>query len=126
MIINEKNSKFFVGIRVFDEEGKSIEAVEEIDTDTLACRCASLNRVVVAAGFVIIPFPALYARLPDGLFPFVCPIENPSEDQIQQFIQQLLVQRKKYKDSKFDWKNTGNNPFSHGMDNDDSLVQADE
>ena len=76
MIIDGKSpeSKFFPGIIAFDEKGQQIPAVMEMNTETLLCKCGTLGRVVVAAGFVITPFPALYDRLPDGLFPFVIPI----------------------------------------------------
>lgn len=105
MLINkdDKNSVYFQGITIFDDAGRPLNFVNEIDTETLLCKVGPLGRVVVAAGFVIIPQPRIYDYLPEGLFPFVIPIKNPSPDQIHDFVMKLLQQRGDFKRSVFSY-----------------------
>lgn len=106
MIINrdDKNSKFFHGITIFDERGQPLNFVNELDTETLLCRIGPLGKVIVAAGFVIIPQPRIYDYLPEGLFPFVIPVKNPKPDQVHAFMMKLLEQRGQFKASAFTYE----------------------
>jgi hypothetical protein len=103
MIINKDDTgaKYFHGITIFDERGQPLNFVNELDTETLLCKVGPLGKVVVAAGFVVIPQPRIYDYLPEGLFPFVIPVKNPKPDQIHAFMLKLLEQRGAFKASAF-------------------------
>jgi hypothetical protein len=106
MIINkdDKHAQYFHGITIVDEACRPLNFVNEFDTETLLCKVGPLGKVVVAATFVIIPQPRIYDYLPEGLYPFVIPVKNPSPDQVHAFAMKLLEQRGNYKRSTFGYE----------------------
>jgi len=96
MIINTTDAHMgiFAGIVVYDSQGDLMPRVQEIDTETLCCRIGPFGKTTQAAGFALIPTSQLFHYIPDGLLPFVCPVANPTKEQLETFIKMSLQHRR--------------------------------
>lgn len=101
MIINmtDPHMGIFAGITIFDNEGKPMSLVQEIDTETLSCTVGSFGKKVQAAGFILEHNAAMVNYIPDGLIPHVYPGKNPTKGELQGFIQFHLNHRQEFFDT---------------------------